>query len=164
MKLQTYPASTRNEAKHLFVEKEMTFKAICAYFGGKPAHQTISNWSHAKDKQQKTWFDYREERSEQRYLQMSPQNMASKILEKIWLLMNDSTVDVSKLGDALSKYQKSLDKLTNIEYQIPVMYHMLQDYVLYCKSNHTDLVDEDFLESVRAYKNHIRARLEHDYS
>jgi len=162
--LKVYTTATKNEAKLLYIEKEMTFNGISNYFGGKPSKQTIKNWSDKKDKYGKTWGDYRAERAEHKYVELSPQNMASKILEKLWSLLNDPAIDPGKLPDALAKMQKGLKDLTDPKYQIPVMYQMLQDYILYCKKQHHELVTEEFLESVRAYKNHIRARLDNDYS
>jgi len=159
-----YAESLKVEVKHLFVDKEMRVKDIAKYYDNHPCKMTIERWSRKKDQHGKTWIQYRRERAEQKYLEMSPRSMANKILEKLWALLNDPDVDAGKLPDALWKLQKGLEKLTDPKYQIPVMYHMLQDYILYCRKNHIDVVDEAFLESVRDYKNHIRSRLVNDYS
>lgn len=90
--------------------------------------------------------------------------MAGKILEQIWHALNKPLDDRAKNADQLVKLQSSLEKIARVDNQIPVMYHMLQDYILFSKRHYSGIVTDDFLESIRAYKNHIRSRLTNDYS
>jgi len=160
MKKKRYSPEMVNEAKLLYIQKGMTLKQLAEYFGEKgPSIQTFSNWAKRKDKHGKTWHDYREEFQEKKYNELSPRNMAMKIMDKIWEALN-SDMDLSKLGDLLAKTQKSLEKLTDPVYQVPVMYQMLQDLILHAKKNYPDIVTEDFLECIRSFKNSIRSRLE----
>lgn len=159
-----YNSEIKAEARQLFVEKELSATAVSKYFGGKPSVQCVLNWALKKDKHGKSWYDYRDERAEQKMLQMSPTNMANKVLEKLWSMLNDPNIETAKLPDALWKALKGMERLTGPELQIPVMYHMLQDLILFGKKTQPQLITEEFLELLRAYKNHIKGRLENDYS
>jgi hypothetical protein len=147
----------------MFVERELSAHAISIQNGGKPSVQTVLNWAEKKDKSGKSWNDYRQERIDQMYLEMSPQNMANQILKRIWDLLNGPWT-TSKEADQLVKLQSSMEKLTKPELQIPVMYQMLMDFVLYCKKNEPSIVDDKLLQAVQGFKNHIRARLINDFS
>lgn len=159
-----YKADIKAEAKHLFIEKEKSARAIARHFKGRPSAGTIDNWASAKDDDGNTWKTLRKEKAEMMYLDMSPNNMANVIMRETMKLLQNPDIDPTKKADGLSKFKKAFEEMTDIDKQIPVMYHMLQDYILYCKTNYPNLVTEEFIESNRAYKNHIRARLNNDFS
>ncbi len=167
MKITEYKDDIKNRAKHLFLEKEMNPRRIARELGWPedgPAPQSIYRWSKKKDENGKSWCDLRKENSNVKYLEMSPQNMATLILKKIHALLQNTDMDDAKLADALLKMQKIMSQLLDPDLQIPVMYKVLEDYVLYCKKHHTEMVTEDFLESLRGFKNHVRARIQLDFS
>ena len=154
-----YSDSVVLECKDMFINREMSGRQISKYFGGKPTAVQISRWSHIKDHSDKDWYDYRRERAENLYISMSPENLANAIFNKIQALITNTEIDPTRFADALYKMQMSLEKLTDPALQIPTMYHMLQDFVLFTQKHNKNLVSKDFIENVQAFKNHIRGRL-----
>ena len=156
-----YGTAIRNEAMHLFVEEEWTLQEISAHFDGRPRVSTLGNWKNKPDKAGKTWDDYKREAQERKYVQMSPDGMANKILDKIWRMLNDDTINSVKLADALSKMQWSVSSLMSPKHQIPTMFKMLEDLVVFVKPHHPSVFVEEFKEAVLGFKNQLRGRLEY---
>lgn len=155
-----YDAHTYNEAKRLFVEEEKSPREISLAFSGRPSWQTVQKWTHDLDSEGRDWKELREEFRNTNYENISPQQQAKKILEKInEILHNEDKWDV-KHADALSKLQKTFEKIVDVKYQIPVMFQLLTDLLKYLKKYYPEFVTEDFLSAIRDFKNYLRGRID----
>jgi len=123
-----YDGNLRAECRFLFIDKGFSPTQLSKHFGGKPSYQCIQNWAKKKDKQTGlSWIDEREKRTKDKYLKLSPQSQASKLMDAL-----DSTItmlvdklsqgkgdakELSTLADSLSKISKTLEK--NVDKKIP---------------------------------------------
>jgi hypothetical protein len=150
----------RIECKRMFVLEGKTSKAISEYFDGIPTHQCITRWSHMKNRDGLTWIDERAQYQIDKFEMISPAGLASKILRKINKFMNKSDEDFNvKDADALSKLRVSLEKITDKKYQIPIMFQVLTDLVLFLKKHYPDLNQKVYINAIRHFKNTLSERL-----
>lgn len=162
-KFSKYTEEEWAEIKHLFVEKEYSAKQICE-LPGMPHYNTILNRAKKRDRAGKTWYDYRDERSDQLYAQLSPQNQAHRIMTRINALLDKPVGDDAKFADAIYKLNSTMQRLVDKDFQVPMFYHFAEQFVKYCKEHHSEVVTQEFIDAVRAFKNHVRARLTGDLS
>lgn len=155
------PHDVYNEAKRLFVEQAKSCEDICVLIGGAIAVSTLYKYAKTPDDDGRTWYDLRIEYRDQLYQEASPQHVAQKLIEKINELLNADDFD-TKSADAIAKLQRSLDRILDSSYQIPVMYGMLSDFVVFAKDHYPDLLAHDggaFVACIRDFKNTLRERL-----
>lgn len=155
-----YPPKTYNEIKKLFVQDNHSPAEISKMYGRKPCKQTITLWASQKDKHNKNWHDYRLEFRDKQYINYSPQGLVNKILTRLEQILNEDWTD--KTADQLVKLQVSMEKLTAPKYQVPVMFYMLEELLKYVRKHHHKFLkdNQNFLEIIRDFKNHLRAKLE----
>jgi hypothetical protein len=153
-----YDMGVRLEIRRLFVQEEKEPHEIANIFDRRPSANTIMKWAKEKNGDEKNWYDQRRERENDEYERISPKSIASKILNRI-----DEILRKEKFGnadaDALAKLQKSLEKIADVRYQIPVMYQLLREYTDFVKSNYRDLICERFVESIKDFRTEIRKKL-----
>jgi hypothetical protein len=165
MGVNRYTSEIKMQARQLFVEKEMTLLEIEAYFKSffgnddYPKKSTIANWAHKRDTKGRTWDDYKKEVQEQKLLQMSPEGMARMALQRHWELLNDQSLKGQKLGDALVKSSKTLEKLTDPRMQLQARLQALVDFMAWLKNDKPELVSPDLLEAFREFKNRIFSQI-----
>jgi hypothetical protein len=158
MPQRRYKESLWLEAKRLFVEQEMPSSSISKHYNGRPTKAAIDLRAKKIDpRTQKNWYDERRELIELKMVQMSPQAMRNKIFAKLWNVVNDDEVTGSKFADSLSKIQKSISEMMHPSNQVPVMFWVLEDYVRFCQKKYPSVVTEDLVQSLRDYKDHLRA-------
>jgi len=158
--MKTFPHEVINQAKKLFVEDNKGPKEISDRLGGNPHFNTIRAWSKKPDPDTgKTWEDERREYRKQKYAAASPANMAVKLYARINEILDSEDMDVVKMSDALSKLQKTLEKVTDPKNQVAVMFDMLTDMMLFFNNRHRHLVNDEFCEAIREFKNVLLQRL-----
>jgi len=159
--MKRYPPQIRAEAKSMLVCEGKSAKEIAELYDHEPCVQTILNWAAHKNKEGKNWYDIRDEYEHNKYEALSPKGLAFKILNKINMLLN---TDNSKFGvkdaDAIAKLRVSLEKLTDKKYQIPMMYEVLTLFVKFLKQHYPEVVNGNFLNAVRHFKNSLKEVLD----
>jgi hypothetical protein len=153
-----FSATVYNEAKRLFIEEELSLHQISARFNGHPSAPAIHKWSKIPDNDGKTWKDYKLAYRDELYNMVSPQAIAVKILDNIQKLLNNENFG-TKDADALAKLQKSMQKITDPKYQIPVMYSMLTDQMKFFQKHYPQIVNKDLVDAIRHFKNELGKRL-----
>jgi|GEM_PF-3191705 len=154
-----YKNNDINTARMMFIDEEKNPLTISRHFRGHPTRQTVSYWANRKDEHGKTWYDYRKAKADANYLQMSPQNVATALMDKMQQLLNDPGMEVSKFADAAYKLIAILEKVSDPQFQVPVLYFFLEDFVKFAQRRSTSVVTSEFLDMAEAYKNHVRGRL-----
>lgn len=155
-----YSPAIRAEIKKLFVNDGKSPITISNIYKGNPTMQSISNWANAINKEGKNWKDEREDYEQYYYEQLSPKNLASKIMMKIDSFLSKSNEDFNvKDADALSKLRVSLEKITDKRYQIPMMYQLLQDEIVFLREHYPELSEEPLINAIRHFKNTLKERL-----
>jgi transposase len=147
------------EIKFKFVHEGLSARVISKGYDGKPSIQTIINWSIIINKDGSNWVSERDEFIQKQYEKLSPQSQAGKILERInILLQKPSKSFTTKDADALAKLQKVMEKLIDKNFQLPVMYSMLSDFVVFLKDNYIELLlpELGLLNAVRHFKNNLK--------
>jgi hypothetical protein len=162
MKRIRYNSTIKAEAKLLFIENELSFEKISEYFDGTPTAQCIQQWANKPDKKTgKSWKDERKEKADNKYLNLSPQAQANKIMERInYLLQSPVESWDPRQADALAKTQKTLEKLVDKKFQIPMMYELLKNQIDFFKLHYPDILTPEYLNAVRHYKNETKKKLE----
>jgi len=150
-----YPPDIYNEAKKLFVQEGKSPREIAKSFVGKPSAQTIARWAAKQDKEGASWHDLREQYKNEHYEALSTKQMVVKIYEQIHKLMQSENVD----ADKLVKLTKSLERLADPKYHIPIMYEFLTDLIDFLRQHFPDMVTDEFLAAMRDFKNLLRLRL-----
>ena len=157
-----YSTEDYNEAKRLYIQEGMSPRKISQDFNGHPAWQTIENWRKKKDVLGKTWSDLRDDFRDNQYSAISPQKLASAILEKISKALEDYEGG-SKSADELVKLSKLMERLVDKKLQIHTMFDMMTDYIKFLQKNYPKLMEKqigkEILASVRDFKNNLRSRL-----
>jgi hypothetical protein len=162
MKRIRYNSDIKAEARLLFVENELSFEKISEYFNGTPTAQCIQQWATKPDKKSgKSWKDERREKADGKYLNLSPQAQANKIMERINFLL-ESPVESwdPRQADALAKTQKTLEKLVDKKFQIPMMFELLRLLVEFLKMHYPEFITPEFLNALRHFKNDKKKKLE----
>jgi len=157
-----YGPKVRARAKQLYVQegkapREIRRILLDEGIENVPSWQSISNWALKKDREGKNWKDHREDEKVRQYEMVSPENLARKILQKIYDLLGNYT---EKTPDDLAKLTATMKKIVDPKFQIHIMYSMLTDLVKYTKKYYPDLATERYLEMIRDYKNFLRGRLD----
>lgn len=153
-----YDSGIRIEARRLFVQEEKEPHEIARIFKHRPSANTIMKWAKEKNKDGKDWFDQRREWEENEYEKISPRNIAGKILGRIDQILSKDKFG-SKDADALAKLQKNLEKITDVRYQIPVMYQLLTEFMSFLKLHHRDLITPSLVEGFKDFRTEIRKKL-----
>ena len=151
------PHDVYNDAKRLYVVHAKSPEEIAPLVG--KSASTVYKWASETDPHGRTWRDLREAERDARYESASPRAIAAKIIERMGEIVNAETFD-TKAADAVAKLQRSLDRIVDSSYQVPVMFEMLEGLVLHLKEHHPDLLSVALVAAVRDYKNHLRERLE----
>jgi len=151
-----YGPKIKAEARRLYVQDGLSPRRIAEELSG-PSWQTIDNWRRKKDRNGKTWIDYREEEMLRQYEAVSPENLARKILQRIYDLLGNYT---DKTPDDLAKLTATMKKIVDPKYQIHIMFSMLTDEVKFAKKYYPKIVDDKFLSMIRDFKNFLRGRLD----
>lgn len=153
-----YDGDQYNEAKRLYVKRWYTPEEIHNLLG-EPSIATLYRWASDPDSAGVTWKDLRKEEREQRYEETGPKAIAAKIIARIDEILSKETFD-NKDADALAKLQSHLEKVTDARYQIPVMYDVLTDLLIFLKDHYQEQLTPALLSAVRRFKNELRERLE----
>lgn len=156
-----YHLDTRLEARRLYVREGKSEVDIAKNFDNKPNATTVRNWIKEKNPEGKSWEDERREYENDQYEKISPKNIASKILKRIEHILDKEKFN-NKDADALAKLQKTLSQLVETKYQIPAMYQMLTDFMIYLKSQseYQKLITAELIEAVKDFRTEIRKKLE----
>lgn len=160
----SYGSDVRHACRRQFVEEGASPEAISEGMDGKPAAATIYRWAGPKPKegetaQEGTWWAERAEHEEELYRASSPASLVRDVAELLQEV-KESNADPGKKADSYAKLAAAVDKLTRPEMQLPVMYHVLEQFVLDTKRHYPDHYDRDFIMRVRAFKNRLRLRVE----
>ena len=160
--MRQYGPKIRARAKQLYVQEGKSPREIVGVleeenFQEVPSWQTVDNWRRKKDRTDKTWMDYREDEKARQYEMVSEENLARKILQKIYDRLGN---DNDKMPDDMAKLAATMRKIVDPKFQIHIMYSMLTDQVKYAKKYFPDLANERYLEMVRDFKNFLRGRLD----
>jgi hypothetical protein len=157
-----YDSTLKAECRVMFVEHEQSYQKISDYYDGSPSAQCIQQWATKKDARTgKSWADERNEKADGKYLALSPQAQASKVLERINFLLADDVENWDpKQADALAKTQKVLEKIVDKKFQVPMMYELLKKLIEFLKLHYSDQVTAELLNAIRHFKNELRKKLE----
>jgi hypothetical protein len=154
--MKPFSPDTIAKIKALYVNEGKSALDISKKCHGQPSSQTISGWVKKYD-----WNKLRDEYLNEKYEELSPQNIAQKILQKIHHLLNqDVKKFTTKDADALAKLRVSMEKLTDKKYQIPMMYEVLTQFIEFLTGNYPQYVNDEFLNVVRHFKNELKSNLE----
>lgn len=153
-KMKSYDNDQFVEIKRLYVIDGKSALEISKIYQKKPTAQTILNWAKKFD-----WDTEKEKAIQDKFDAISPKNLASKILEQISAIVNKDGF-TPKDADALAKLQSALQKVTDKNYQLPVMYQVLTDFLEFIRINYPLLLTDDLIKAVRDFKNEIKAKLE----
>jgi len=149
-----------NRVKRMYVEEGLGGETITAELQGAITKNTVRNWARKVDPVTgKSWKDLRREVRDRNYEKVSPAAMANRILNRIHEILYKQGFTNSD-ADALAKLQRSLERLTDKRFQIPVMFQFLEDQVKFMRKNYGHLMTEEYLTAIRHFKNELRARLE----
>ena len=159
-----YGSDVKNACRRAFVEEEKSPEAISDEFGGQPSAPTIYRWAGPKPKEGETaaegsWWAQREAHSEQLYRDASPAGFLRDVAELVQQVKDGDDPAVKK-ADSYAKLAAAVEKLSRPEMQLPAMYHVLEEFVRWTKHAAPAAFDQAFLLRVRAFKNHLRARVE----
>lgn len=159
MGTKRYPPSVIAKCKSLMVYEGWSCEKVSEFYDGKPSAGTVSNWASEIDPEtEKNWYDERDDFIDQQMNQVSPQMIEAKYMQRIWEVLNKpefSTAD----SDSLRKLQKDFREMTDPNRQIPVLYGFLEELIDYLNKYHGEIVNKEFLEAIREYKNHQRSKL-----
>lgn len=163
----TYPPAVVNDARRAYVEENLTprevedrLRELHPDAERTPSASTVNRWRGQTDPEGKDWDAQRDEYRDRQYAANSPARLADDVRALIEDLRRDTSMDAVKKADALSKLTASLTKLTRPEHQLPAMYHVLEELVRFVKREAPEFFTKPFLLVVRAFKDHLRARVE----
>jgi len=155
---RSYDNKTYNECKRYFIMDGKTPRQIAKLFNGKPSPQTLTLWANEKDQDGKTWHDLKVDQRDKEYEIVSPQNMAAKILGRIYELLASPDFN-EKTADALAKLQAAMNRISEPKYQLPTMYHMLTQLINFLAVNYPGLLTPEIKTALQDFKNHLRGEL-----
>ncbi len=159
--MSRFSPKQRMEIKLMFVQQGKSALEISKHFGSKPSVQTIINWSKKKNSEGVSWEDEREQFEVEEYESLSPQSQAKKILRKINVVLSKSDRSfTTKDADALSKLQKSMEKLIDKKFQIPTMFKLLTHFLEFLSANYKNLVTAELINATRHFKNVLKEEME----
>lgn len=183
IKRPRYSEDEINRVKDMYVNRQMAKREISKQLNGRPSDTQIARWARRRNTRTgKTWDDERKERAEAKYLELSPQAIASQFMRKLNQLLQDDGIpceacgrkglDAGRFADAAYKTVATMEKVLDPSLQFPVMFVMLEDFLKFARSQQPDvfrkngkqLTGEQIVQLIRDFKNHIRARLNLDLS
>ena len=154
--MKKFKADVKNECRHMYVFDGKSALEISKHFAGTPTHQTISNWIKRGQ-----WDEERRMHENDMFEKASPKGLAQKILDKINTILSlDNASFTTKDADSLAKLQAALRNITDKRYQIPMMYQLLTDFMNFLARRYPDLLTDDLMSAVRAFKEEIKESLE----
>lgn len=155
-----YTFKVKNEIHNKFVKDGISAREISRQYEGKPSAQQIMNWARKKINGQ-TWEEERDEYQAHEYETLSPQGQVQKILLRInKLLTEDISRFTTKDADAIAKLQKTMERIVDKKFQIPMMFELLTKLIEFLMKHYAEIVTHDFLNAIRHFKNELRERLE----
>ena len=162
--MATYGADVRNACRRQFVEEGKTPEEISEDMGGQPSAATLYRWAGAKPKDGEvaahgTWWAERADEEETLYREASPASLVRDVAELL-KEVKASTDAPGKKADSYAKLAAALDRMARPEMQLPTMYHVLEEYLRYTKKQAPKMFDRDLVMHIRAFKNHLRVRVE----
>lgn len=158
-----YDIETYNRCKKAYVQENKSPRTIASEMNNKPSWQTIENWRKKKDKKGKNWTDYKEEYKINQYSAVSPQKLATNILQEISDALEDYKGGAKK-ADELVKLSKLMERLVDKKLQVHVALDTLEDYIRHIKKYFPELLKGDtgnhLLESIKDFNMVLRKRLD----
>jgi hypothetical protein len=159
--MKAFDSRIKMQAKALYVDERMTLEDIAAQFNGKPSRSTIANWTSEKDKNGKTWDDYRNENDEYYYMQLTPGGMARVFHERLSQLLQDKSMDGGQFGDAVRKLTASMKDIIDPAKQIGVIFGTLRDLIDHAENTYR--ADKDHLlwlsKVLSTFRDQVKERL-----
>jgi len=151
--MPNYGTDTKILCRMLYVQQRKNPNQIARQFHNRPNANTITNWAIKGN-----WDRQRQEWEDAEYEKISPQALATRVIKRIIQTLDDPDFN-NKSADALAKLQKTLEKIVDIRYQIPIMYQLLTDLVEFLQANHKKLISVQLIDAIRDFRNEIRRRL-----
>ncbi len=151
--MNKYSREIINNCRTLYTDHQMTPAAISEKMGGRPSESTIKKWAADEN-----WFlDVKSPE------EISPRAIAAKILKKIsFLLEKENNEFTVKDAEAIARFQKALERITDIKYQLPVMYQMLTDLLIHIREEHPEVYSDKLITAIRHFKEKMKNRLNHE--
>jgi hypothetical protein len=168
-----YDSSLWAEIKFLFVDKGFSAVQISKQYGGKPTYQAVQNRAKKKDPATGfSWMDERGQREKDKYLKLSPQSQASQLMDAvdsiIVMLTNKlkrgstDAKEISTVADSLAKVNKTLEKIVDKKFQVPMLYEFLETFVNFLLLHYKTIITPEFINAVKHFKNETRKKLEYN--
>lgn len=166
-----YSSQVKAEAKFMRVDKEMSYTQISNHFNGHPSASQVRIWAQKKDPVSKiSWEDELKMKAKDKYRKLSPQSQAQGLMDALdhiiiklgaKLKTGDGNVkELSTMADSLSKVNKTLEKIVDKKFQIPMLYEFLENFISFLALHYKQLITPEFINAVKHFKNETRKKLE----
>lgn len=160
-----YDSKLKAEVKMLYIDRELSPRQISEMFKGRPTAQVIDQWASRKDPNTSmSWKDEKGNLLNDNYARLSPQAQAKKIMRIL-----DAIVDkqipgdykgLSQLADALAKVNKSLEKVVDKDFQIPMLFEFLSKLVGFLNLHYKEILTPQLSNALKHFKNDLRKQFE----
>ena len=153
-----FSSTVYNVCKYMFVDQELNYREVSGELDGKPSWRQIQRWALTKNEDGKTWKDLRDEKRDMAYEFMSPDNLANTVFKDLKTLI-ESDADPIKKGDAISKYQRFIEKILDPKYQVNMTLFLLKDLAEFMQLHYPQIINAELFDAFKAYKAHRLERI-----
>jgi len=158
-----YNSRTMAIAKVLYVDECKTLEQISDHFGGRPAKSTIETWGKIRDREGKSWEDYRYEKSEELYRNLAPSERTRLLYRKLDELLMQKMKDPGRFALAVKQLTSAITEIIDPRMNLPVIFQTLDDLIGYVERTKGRSDKEwrfSFSEVLKGFTAEVRMRVE----